>query len=87
MITPEIIREGLDKTEYEKNGWQIIILEYQNRMVKGRYELAKWASGSHNGLPFETYRKNFIKGLTKVLIDIIIPPEEEEEEEEILEEA
>ena len=81
MLTPEIIREGIQKIEYEQDGWQIVILEFQNKMVKGRYELAKWTNGSHNGLPFEVYQKNFIEGLTKVLVEKFIPNEEESVEE------
>ena len=79
-MTREEIINNLTKTEIEKDGWQIITLEYANEMVKGRYELARWANGFVNGLPFETYRKNFINGLTNVLVEKFIPREELEED-------
>ena len=69
-MTESDIRNGLDKTEFEKNGWKIVILEYDNETVKGRYELKKW----ENKPTLSTYRENFIEGLTKALISKIIPP-------------
>jgi hypothetical protein len=74
-MTEEQIRNSIDKTEYEKDGWQIIILESNNQIVKGRYELTIWKNGVNQttGLSLQTYRKNFIEGLTKVLVDKIIP--------------
>ena len=77
-MTESDIRNGLDKTEFEKNGWQIVILEYNNQTVKGRYELKKWESGVHEKtkLPLSTYRENFIEGLTNVLIEKVIEQEE-----------
>jgi hypothetical protein len=74
-MTEQEIRNSIDKTEYEQNGWQIIILESNNQIVKGRYELTIWKNGVNQttGLSLQTYRKNFIEGLTKVLIDKIIP--------------
>ena len=66
------IREGLDKTEFEKNGWQIIILEYNNKMVKGRYEIAKWK----DKLSLKTYRKNFIESLTNKKKKKVLPKQD-----------
>jgi hypothetical protein len=77
-MTEQEIRNSIDKTEYEQNGWQIIILEANNQIVKGRYELTIWKNGVNQttGLSLQTYRKNFIEGLTKCLIDKIIPKSE-----------
>jgi len=77
-MTEQEIRSNIDKTEYEKDGWNIIILEANNQIVKGRYELDAWENGVNQttGLSLQTYRTNFIEGLTKVLIDNIIPKRE-----------
>lgn len=81
-MTEKEIRNSLDKTEFEKDGWQIIILEYSNKTVRGRYELKKWESGAHEQTkqPLNIYRKNLIEGLTNVLVNTLIPPSIEDTE-------
>ena len=72
-MTENDIRNGLEITEFEKNGWQIVLLEYDNQTVKGRYELKKW----ENKPTFATYRENFIEGLTRALVHRFFPPEDD----------